>query len=110
MVVNHNHWQHNRTGARMSKECVLRGMALSLTISDLGNGVVSIGGVSRVAVPVVACPEGWEPLASPMPDRVRDAVGCSLASLHARSICGTCVPAGRCRCLVGDDTEYLVWN
>lgn len=87
-------------------------MALTMMLSDLGNGVTR---VSRVAlVPMLDSDQakraGWLPMVFPLTARVRDAIGLALGVLGLGSLCARCLPDGRCRYVTETDTEYMVWR
>lgn len=96
------------TGIReASSKAGFDGMALSMTLSDRGNGVTRISGVSLVCVPVGPL-DGWVPLVFPISLRVRDAVGVGLRLLGRCPCPG--VPGGWCQCVTDADVEYLVYR
>lgn len=85
----------------------LGGLALSMVLSDLGNGVTRVSEVALVPVPGEFGPE-WEVSGHPIPGRVLDAVGVALGVLGRRAC--RCVLRGRVRSLSERQAQHLVWG
>lgn len=81
------------------------GFALSMVLTDMGNGVTRISGVRFVVAPL-RCPPGWSALVLPLSPRVRDAIIVSRGLAPSLRFAG--LPCGWCRYVNASDTGYLV--
>ena len=81
------------------------GLALSMVLTELPNGVVRVSRYSLVPAPL-ECPEGWEVLSVPLSARVVDCVGIALGLL-GRALCSGAL-GGFGLALDDLDVEYLI--